>query len=96
MKSSDLTNFLSKVMDIEDYGEDIQKLRGNDIYYHRFAVNIHVFHLITDNRISGKIFLTLPDNQRLLDRLSLSFGGEEEIRSIVKVRCLLAYIILID
>ena len=28
MKCSDLAKFLPEVMDIEDYGEDIQKLKG--------------------------------------------------------------------
>ena len=39
-----------------------------------------------ENGINGKSFLSLPENQRLLDRLELSAGGEEEIRNIVKVR----------
>ena len=34
MKSIELTNFLSKVMNTEDYGEDIRKLRGNCSYSH--------------------------------------------------------------
>ena len=46
MKCSDLAKYLPQVMDVDDYGDDIQKLRGNEFTPIEFAVNLRVFHLI--------------------------------------------------